>query len=141
MNRPRTKIAAYLAHPVGTDPDRRRVNLANVLGWMRLLLDKTHWAIAIPWYPYVASLDEATYRERGIADDTEILSRCDIMVACGGCWSRGMIGEEASAYRFGIPVLDLAEGITFEPPIAGTREARIVAERILAFQHKIPRVG
>ncbi len=63
-------IIAYLAHPVSA-PDQVGIdaNLASARAWLKWLVDNTDWAISAPWIPYVETLAEASYRDRGLADD------------------------------------------------------------------------
>ncbi len=102
------KIVAYLAHPVGA-PDQAGIdaNLANARLWLRWLVDNTPWAVSCPWMPYVETLPEAEYRERGLADDIAMLERHDLIVLVGGRVSNGMEMERQAAIEAGLEVLDL----------------------------------
>ena len=112
-------MIAYLAHPVGPQfpAADRAVNLAGARAWFRFLVDATPWAISVPWLAYVENLAESTHRERGISDDLETLSRCDLVVLTGGRVSPGMAAEREHAYRLGIPVVDLTHCGSMPPPM------------------------
>lgn len=112
-------MIAYLAHPVGPQfpAADRAVNLAGARAWFRFLVDATPWAISVPWLAYVENLAEATHRDRGIADDLETLSRCDLVVLTGGRVSPGMATERERAYELGIPIVDLTSCGSMPPPM------------------------
>lgn len=83
----------YMAHPVGDGPSRAG-NIRNAKLWFRLLAELVpQVGFSVPWLPYVETLDEALYRERGMRDDLEQLGRCDGIVAVGGRFSPGMTLE------------------------------------------------
>lgn len=98
---------AYLAHPVGHGPIRR-LNITRAKLWLRTLVEiSSDVAISAPWLPYVETLDEETYRERGIRDDLACLGRCDLLIAVGGQWSPGMIDERGLMQDRDAPIVDL----------------------------------
>ena len=109
------KLVAYLAHPVSA-PDQAGIdaNLANARAWLRWLVDNTDWAVSCPWMPYVETLAESTYRERGLADDLAMLERHDLIVLVGGRVSSGMAVELTHAIECGIAVADLHQWVA--PP-------------------------
>jgi len=113
-----TKIIAYLAHPVSA-PDQAGIdaNLANARAWLKFLVDSTSWAVSAPWMPYVEALAEATYRERGLADDLAMLERHDLIVLVGGRISSGMELERGRAYDCGLRIVDLTS-MGASPPVA-----------------------
>lgn len=115
---PPRKIVAYLAHPVSA-PTREGIeaNLANCRAWLRWLVEHTEWAVSCPWMPYVETLDEATHRDRGIADDLAMLERHDLIVLTGGRVSSGMATEWDHAIERGLAVVDLATGSQPLPPV------------------------
>lgn len=110
------KIVAYLAHPVGA-PDQAGIetNLTNARAWLHWFVDNTPWAVSAPWMPYVETLAESAYRDRGLADDLAMLERHDLIVLVGGRVSAGMAIERAHAIEHGIDVLDLT--MFASPPI------------------------
>jgi hypothetical protein len=99
-------MIAYLAHPVGFDPDERKLNLDNVQKWFLELIHKTDLTINVPWFIYVSNLDES-YRKRAMRDDLRILDTCDAIILTGGRISEGMATELALARQRGMRVLDL----------------------------------
>lgn len=107
-----TKLVAYLAHPVSSPTvDGVRANLDNARAWLKFLVDVTPWAICAPWIPYVEQLPDTPgnpYRDRGLADDVEMLCRCDLIVLVGGVISRGMEIERNAAVVAGLAVCDLS---------------------------------
>jgi hypothetical protein len=111
-----TKLVAYLAHPVSAPtPEGIAANLANARAWLKWLVDNTPWAISCPWIPYVESLAEESYRERGLADDLAMLGRGhDLVVLVGGRVSTGMAMERDHAASR-MPVVDLTP-IGVAPP-------------------------
>lgn len=112
------KLVAYLAHPVSA-PTLHEINrnLDNARGWLHFLVDATPWAISAPWIPYVETLAESAYRERGIADDLEMVRRCDLVVLTGGRISHGMEQERWAAIEADIPVCDLTPFGTSAPSL------------------------
>lgn len=124
------KLVAYLAHPVGSggtvaELEARQQNIANTCAWLRFLVDNTPFSVSVPWLPYVQTLDESTYRERGIADDLAGLERCDLVILCGGRVSPGMAAERDHAAKLGIPVVDLTS-FGYRPPASAEDCARAV---------------
>lgn len=124
------KLVAYLAHPVGpgstvAELEARQRNIANTHAWLRFLVDHTDFAISVPWLPYVQTLEELTYRERGIADDLAGLERCDLVILCGGQVSAGMAKERELAIKLGMPVVDLTS-FGYHPPALDEERARAV---------------
>lgn len=117
------KLVAYLAAPV-TAPTFAGIesNLASASAWLRWFVDNTPWAVSAPWMPYVETLAEETYRERGLV---------------GGRVSSGMAMERAHAIEHGLAVLDLT--MFAAPPVAPSVDqahavlaCRRIAERITA---------
>lgn len=104
---PRT--VAYLAHPVSAPTQAGiEANLASARAWLKFLVNVTPWAISCPWMPYVEALTpEATYRQRGLADDLVMLERHDAIVLTGGRVSAGMQMEREHAAAHGLRVVDL----------------------------------
>ncbi len=97
----------YVAHPVGSGPDRPR-NILNVKLWIRALVESVeHLAFVAPWVPYVEALDERTHRERGIRDDLSAMGRCSSAVLVGGRLSPGMLLERDHAIGMGLHIVDL----------------------------------
>ncbi len=109
-------MLVYLAHPIG-HPPQREIHMANAKVWFRFLIDHTDWAISVPWLAYTTTLDEATYRDRGIRDDLQSLSRCDAVVLCGPHISPGMRIEADRAISLGMPIVDLTGKMLPEPGI------------------------
>lgn len=110
------KLVAYLAHPFhATTLDERQNNIASVLAWIRFLVDNTTWSISCPWLPYVMTLEESVYRDRGVADNLATIPRCDLVVLAGGRISSGMDTERRFAIENGIPVVDLCT-LGLQPP-------------------------
>lgn len=105
---------AYLAHPVGQDPDRAD-NLERARRWIKYLVDTTDHAICAPWLPYCQTLDESTYRPRGMRDNMATLRKCDLLIAVGGAISPGMRDEIDLMTTLGRPVIDLTH-LGAEPP-------------------------
>lgn len=102
------KLVGYLAHPFhATTLDERQNNIASVLSWIRFLVDNTTWSISCPWLPYVMTLEESVYRDRGVDDNLAVILRCDLVVLTGGRISNGMETERLCAIEHGIPVVDL----------------------------------
>lgn len=99
-------MIAYLAHPVGQDPDERKLNLDNVQKWFRHLFHNTNVTLNVPWFIYVSNLDE-THRERCLRDDLRILDTCDAIILTGGRMTGGMQTELALARQRGMRVFDL----------------------------------
>lgn len=114
---PSPKLVAYLAHPFhATTLDERQNNIASVLAWIRFLVDNTTWSVTCPWLPYVMTLEEATYRDRGVDDNLAVIARCDLVVLAGGRISNGMETERLRAIENGIPVVDLTSLGGGRPP-------------------------
>jgi hypothetical protein len=112
------KLVGYLAHPFHAKTlEERQNNIAGVLSWIRFLVDNTTWSIAAPWLPYVMTLEESTYRDRGIEDDLAALLRFDFVILTGGRISNGMEVERRHAIDTGIPVIDLTS-LGEKPPEA-----------------------
>jgi hypothetical protein len=109
-------LIAYLSHPFNAPTEAGRLeNLGNARAWIRWLVDATPWAISAPWIPYVETLDEETYRPRGLADQRTIIARHDLVIACGGRYSSGMLGDAQTAHEHKIPTLDLT-ALGVRPP-------------------------
>src|SRR5260221_12415997 len=85
-------MLVYLAHPVGHDPEVRKLNLENTCKWFKFFMEHTDWSLCVPWYIYVTNLDE-TWRIRAMRDDLVNLERCDAIVLTGGRISEGMMKE------------------------------------------------
>lgn len=102
------KLVAYLAQPVSAPaPEGIAANLANARAWLRWLVDtKEYLAVSAPWMPYVETLDEDRYRDRGLEDDLAMLARHDLVILVGGRISSGMNVEAVHARTLGIPVID-----------------------------------
>lgn len=124
---PRHRVVAYLAHPVGA-PDEEGIaaNLANARAWLHWLVDHTSLAVSAPWMPYVQTLHEATYRDRGLADDLAMLGRHDMIVLVGGRISAGMATELDHARSCGLVALDLTR-MGVAPP-SGDRRRHLVQD-------------
>jgi hypothetical protein len=121
------KLIAYLAHPVSA-PTQAGVdaNLANARAWLKFLVNVTPWAISCPWMPYVESLvPEATYRERGLADDMAMVERHDLVILVGGRVSAGMQLERDHAVKHGIRVIDLSY-VTTPPEAWGSAVSHLI---------------
>lgn len=99
-------MIAYLAHPVGYDPDERKLNLDNVQKWFLWLIHNTDLTLNVPWFIYVSNLDES-YRKRALRDDLRILDTCQAIILTGGRVSEGMATELALARQRGMRVIDL----------------------------------
>lgn len=139
-----TKFVGYLAHPVGPsrtseEQEARSANIRNALGWLRFLVDHTPWSISAPWLPYVMTLEEEIYRDRGIADDLAGLERCDLVVLCGGRISPGMEAEAAFARKKSIPVVDLTS-LGYKAPSTDQASAFVAYRTGKAFAHRPRRV-
>ncbi len=113
------KIVAYLAHPVNAPtPEGIAANLVNARAWLRWLVDtKEYLAVSAPWMPYVETLAEEHYRERGLADDLAMLERHEIVILVGGRISSGMALEATRAREIGIPVIDCTRMGATPPPL------------------------
>lgn len=110
------KKVVYLCHPVGAESVVGiNANLARARRWLKALVDATDWSIVVSWMPYVEALDEAGYRERGLADDLAVIERCNGVVLVGGRVSSGMALERDHALAVNLPVFDLT-GLGDEPP-------------------------
>lgn len=99
-------MLVYLAHPVGQDHEVRKLNLENTQKWVKFLLDNTDWALCVPWFVYVSTVDES-YRTRAIRDDLINLERCDAIALTGGKLTGGMKTELGLAEINGHKVFDL----------------------------------
>ncbi len=108
------KTVAYMAHPIGQG-EQRPGNIARAMRWHRYLVEATPYAICTPWIPYVLTLEEATHRDRGVADDLEIARRCDRIILVGGKLSDGMRREEDLFKSLGKPIEDMLH-LGAEPP-------------------------
>lgn len=121
-----TKLRVYLCHPyTSTNEDEKLQNVYRALAWLRWLVDNTTWAVGIPWLPYVQSLPEETYRERGIEDDKAMIEAHDMLVLTGDRVSAGMMAERDHAAAHGIPWMDLTP-VASTPPEAGSNEYEMV---------------
>lgn len=108
----------FVAHPVRGDIT---ANLARCGRWLKWLCrENPDWAFSVPWFAYVASMDEASNRERGIRDNIVSLSRCDGIVLCGGMVTEGMGAERAAARAGSLWELDLTH-LGPEPPAIGAK--------------------
>lgn len=101
-------LVMYLAHPIGTGPDRD-MNIRSAKMWLRALIDiLPDCAISIPWLPYVEVLAEDTHRDRGIRDDKIMIARGhDGGIMTGGRMSPGMLIERDHFSVLRRPVVDL----------------------------------
>lgn len=136
------KILAYLSHPVGVgngkDLLHRQDNIANAVNWLNFLTRATRWAIAIPWFPYVAADVD---KPRGLVDNLVTLERCDVVLQCGGMISTHMVIERTHAERRAIPAIDLTDLGTSPPwERVGTSElAAMLRARARDVESKQPR--
>ncbi len=99
-------MIVYLAHPVGSDSEIRKQNLENVQKWFLWLFHNTDWTINVPWFIYVANLDES-HKKRCLRDDLRVLNTCDAIVLTGGRISPGMFEELGLAIANGAKIFDL----------------------------------
>ena len=119
--------AAYLIHRVGPDGPQREANIAATREWIRFFVDVLPGvAINAPWLAYVMSLDEATYRERGMADGNT-LALADVNgigIVCGPAHSEGTIADRLHLLNAGRGVLDVTGfGLVHQPSLTdGVRE-------------------
>lgn len=107
----------YVAHPVGSNPEIRLVNIDMINRWLVTLVENApDVAFSIPWLPYVTNLDESTHRERGIRDDISMLARHDGVVALGAGFetSAGMRAEWDHAVSISLVLIDLTK---LSPPV------------------------
>jgi hypothetical protein len=113
----------YVAHPVSGNV---AANLERARRWLAWLVEiAPEWALAMPWMPYVETLDEDRHRERGLRDDLSMLRRCDGIVLVGGRISAGMAIELEAARNAGLWAVDLT-ALGSEPPAPCVR-ARVTS--------------
>lgn len=126
------KPCIYLAAPfTAASAHERSLNIHNVKQWLRWFVINTEWAIGAPWIPYVETLDEEHFRDRGMADNFAFIARCDLVVFVGDRMSSGMHDELLCARRHDIRVLDLTEMRLSVPPLAGG-EADKLLKKVVA---------
>jgi hypothetical protein len=125
---------AYLAHPVGTGPDRAK-NRENVNGWFLALFHASdRISINVPWKIYVDNLDES-HLARAMRDDLAVLGTCSMIILTGGRISPGMKTELLTAKLEGLRVLDLTD-LGYNPPrIDDAQAIKALAERIAIALH------
>lgn len=108
----------YMAHPLGSGPDRD-ANIANAKLWFAWLNDHLREievfeghdvAVVAPWIT-LAEVWTEDKRERGLEIDRIVIRRCHGIVLCGGRISPGMAieaewaREEGLIHRFDLSLL------------------------------------
>lgn len=105
----------YLAHEYSAKPE----NLQRARRWLRWAWQNHRdCGFVADWILSCELLDEAKYREHGLAFDEELISRCDEFWMVGGRISDGMQREHLAALREGIDIADLTH-LGPEPPASG----------------------
>lgn len=99
-------IVAYIAHPISGDIEN---NLKKIIEIVREINLKEPETIPfVPYYPDILALDDnnPTERERGIKNDTELLSRgfVDEIRLYGNKISKGMKAEVELGIKRGIAI-------------------------------------
>ena len=85
----------YLAHPVGPNKNHTyQENMQDGILWWTALL-RAGWNVCAPWVGLCHALDDTDPHDRqlGMAQDIEVMLRCDGIVACGDVMSEGMLKE------------------------------------------------
>lgn len=98
----------YIAHPISGDVE---ANLADIRRIVRKInLEMPGICPFVPYYVDIVSLDDTVpeERERGIANDTELIQRdfIDEIWLTGERLSAGMKSEKEMAEILGVPVLN-----------------------------------
>lgn len=106
----KSKQVWYLAHPVTGDPEG---NVKNAIAWIRFLtLVAPERVYIAPWVAEVQAFfgQDVTpdFYDRVLADDMDVVRRCDGVVMVGGRISRGMDLEACAARESGGEVQDLS---------------------------------
>lgn len=137
--KPTTKPVVYLAAPFSAPTqEEMNQNIENAKAWLKWFVDHTDWAICAPWIPYVQTLPEAGYRERGVADNCAFIERCDLVVFVGDRMSAGMAEEYRHAIAFDVNTLDLIALGCVAPPATGHAELIIKTVNGLLASDAIP---
>lgn len=100
------KLAAYVAHPLGSGTDREsnRQHAAKWVAWV------ASWGIApiADWIILSGEWEETpALREAGLAIDKELVERADVVLLVGGRVSPGMRIEADHAESLNTDVVDL----------------------------------
>jgi hypothetical protein len=115
---PKPKEVYYLAHPVSDDPEG---NVKNTLAWLAWLEEYVPSKIFIaPWVGLVMTyfgrdVSQEVY-DRALADDCEVVRRCDGVLMVGGRVSKGMALEAAAAQERDLRVICMATHREPPPP-------------------------
>lgn len=101
----------YIAHPISGDVEGNLKDIRRIV--RRINLEYPDVVPMVPYYVDCVSLDDSVLkeRERGIKNDTEIISRKipDEMWLTGNRISSGMQHEKELAEKLGIIVVDKTE--------------------------------
>lgn len=102
---------AYIAHPISGDVE---FNMMEIMRIVRTInLDEPETVPFAPYYLDCLALDDdvSEERDRGIANDTELISRkfIDEMRLYGTTISKGMSHEVSLAHELGIPVVPMTD--------------------------------
>jgi len=97
----------YIAHPLGSGPDREQ-NRASAAEWCAFLALHFDVSPVADWIVLSGEWSETPeLRARGMACDLALVERCDELVLVGPRVSAGMLTEAEHARKHGKPVYDL----------------------------------
>lgn len=118
----------YVAHPLGQDGPERERNRKNAALWCGWLAREFDIAPVADWIVLSGVWTESeANRERGLAIDFALITRCDELWLVGGRISPGMSAEAGRAHQHGKRVYDLTR-LGYEPPGPASNAKRYVGE-------------
>lgn len=103
----------YIAHPLGTGPDRE-ANRARAARWVAWAAFSQGVSPVADWITLSGQVGEER-RQEGLECDLALVERCDAVWLVGGCVSPGMRAEAEHAAACGVEVVDMT-GMVEEPP-------------------------
>lgn len=107
----------YVAHPLGTGPDRD-ANRLRAIRWVKWVASLGHAPVA-DWIIYAQMWDDS-HIDQALTIDVALVARCDEVWLCGGRVSPGMIVEREAAHQNLVHVVDQTH-LGDEPPPDGDR--------------------
>lgn len=96
--------SAYIAHPLGADPQGRLDNCKSAARWLAWAADQGVLPMAT-WIT-LATIWPESRKDEGFAIDFAQIEKCDELWLCGPNISPGMQREILHAAKFNIPVHD-----------------------------------